>query len=121
TVSTDKIINFDEGYEYGLDFTVPNDKNYKKVQFKDHDMTNGSLDFEDVKVYADMPESDSSKSNDSKSDDTKSDDTKADDTKSDNDKTNNKTNDSKSEDSTRAEDEKDGSENISAKNGFGSE
>ena len=111
TVSTDKIINFDEGYEYGLDFTVPNDKSYKKVQFKDHDMTNGSLDFEDVKVYADIPESDSNKS----------DDTKADDTKSDNDKTDNKTNDSKSEDSTRAEDEKDGSENISAKNGFGSE
>ena len=29
TVSTDKIVDFNEKYQYGLDFTIPNDKNYK--------------------------------------------------------------------------------------------
>lgn len=50
TVSTDKIVDFNEKYQYGLDFTIPNDKNYKKLEIKDSDMTKGSLDFDKVVV-----------------------------------------------------------------------
>lgn len=50
TVSTDKIVDFNQKYQYGLDFTIPNDKNYKDVEIKDSDMTKGSLDFDKVVV-----------------------------------------------------------------------
>lgn len=53
TVSTDKIVDFNEGYQYGLDFTIPNDKNYKSLEIKDSDMTKGSLDFDKVVVKQD--------------------------------------------------------------------
>ena len=119
SVSTNEIIDFEKEYQYGLDFTVPNDKNYKKVQFKDHDMTNGSLDFEDVKVYADIPESDST--SDSKDDsNNKSDESKDNESTESKDNTSNettKTDDTKTDDSQNA----DGKSEESAKDVFGSE
>lgn len=50
TVSTDKVVDFNQKYQYGLDFTIPNDKNYKDIEIKDSDMTKGSLDFDKVTV-----------------------------------------------------------------------
>ena len=50
SVSTDKILDFNKKYQYGLDFTIPNDKKYKDIEIKDSDMTKGSIDFDKVTV-----------------------------------------------------------------------